>query len=424
MRFVALAACALSLGCGSSRAGDVAARDADPPIDAAEGETTDARPDADFGTPSTTYPARMPSVPQIADSGGTVMRSVRVVPIFFPGDVHQSTFVDFVSKLSASPYWGAEVREYGVGALSTATPIVLAAAPPATLDDRDIASMIRTRVEDGSLGDNDLTTLQTTVFVLHVPSSTNVTEGTAGVSCSSFYGYHGQTASADGPVIYAVLAECEPEPEKSYTAVIAHELAEAATDPYPVSSPAYLHVDQTHIAWERALSGGEIADLCSPLTSSYFTPEDLGYRIQRTWSNAAMAAFHDPCVPAAATTPYFASVPRFDEDMPVELEGKHYTAKGLNLRVGETKTVDVELLSDGPTSGAWELSVRDWLPVVPSGASSVELSLDRTSGVNGEKVHLTITATRTNPSGGTVIAFRSVLGGVTRHWFGGVKIDP
>ena len=400
-------------GCGTSGASPPATT-----ADAAEAGT-----DADFGRPSSTYPAFVPSGPQVVAGGGPVMKSARVVPLFYPDDPHQPALVDFVAKLAASPYWSDEVGEYGAGPLSIATPIVLPAAAPASITDADIRAMLRAGLEGGTWGASDAAIRETSVFVLHLPSSTKVSDAAGGASCSDFLGYHESVKSDAGSIIYVVLPECDPEPDQSYTAVLGHELVEAATDPYPSAAPAFLHVADAHLEWELALYGGEIADLCARFADSYFTPPDLGFRIQRAWSNRAMSGFHDPCVPAASG-PYFASVPRFDEDLAIDFDGRRVIAKGIALRVGESKTVDVELLSDAPTEGAWEVAASDAFPKLPAGTPSVALEFDRTRGVNGEKVHLTITATSTNPSGGTVVDVTSSLGGVRRHWYGGVKLDP
>src|SRR5580765_7180903 len=89
----------------------------------------------DFGAPSDVYPEAMPEAPAIGKGGdGSVMTSVRVVPVFFPGDPVEADVVGFLADYAASPYWSQQVGEYGVGALTVADPIELPDAAPQTSD--------------------------------------------------------------------------------------------------------------------------------------------------------------------------------------------------------------------------------------------------------------------------------------------------
>ncbi|MEO8877034.1 MAG: hypothetical protein ABI461_15690, partial [Polyangiaceae bacterium] len=61
--------------------------------------------------------------------------------------------------------------------------------------------------------------------------------------------------------------------------------------------------------------------------------------------------------------------------------------KGIQLAVGESKTIDLVLYSDAPTA-AWTVT-----PQEITSNPTLSFSLDRQSGVNGERLHLTVTRT-------------------------------
>ena len=46
------------------------------------------------------------------------------------------------------------------------------------------------------------------------------------------------------------------------TSTTTHELAEAATDPHFVTSPAYRCVDEAHAFWTELTGGSEVGRLC------------------------------------------------------------------------------------------------------------------------------------------------------------------
>jgi hypothetical protein len=227
---------------------------------------------------------------------------------------------------------------------------------------------------------------------------------------------------ASGRAIFAVVSECDPEPPPTWGGVSSHEILEAATDPYPTNA-AFRDVDGTDFAWELVAHGGEVGDLCAWFEGGFVATPDVGPKVQRMWSNAAMKKFHDPCIPSASGVPFFAAVPRFDDDIPVDVGGGPFNLKGLLLKVGVPRTVDVDLLSDAPTEGPWTISAVDAYQQIGT-TPSLKLALDRTSGVNGNKVHLTVTATAyPEPLGGAaVVDLVSTLGTTTRHWVGGIGI--
>ena len=96
------------------------------------------------------------------------------------------------------------------------------------------------------------------------------------------------------------------------------------------------------------LGGGEVGDLCAQEPGAFTQFPELAYTVQRTWSNAAAMASHDPCVPALANEVYFNAVPELNDTITI---GGMFTMLGVQIPVGQTKTIDLDLFSDGDTGG-------------------------------------------------------------------------
>ena len=64
-----------------------------------------------------------------------------------------------------------------------------------------------------------------------------------------------------------------------------------------------------------AFLGGEVGDLCVSYRGDDSYTES-GYVVQRSWSNKAAAASHNPCVPAPdpSSQPYFNVAPGSNQD--------------------------------------------------------------------------------------------------------------
>ena len=178
-----------------------------------------------------------------------------------------------------------------------------------SITDNDIQAWLTAKIADKTLPDADADTIYTLFY-----SITNVSMG-GGVGCQDYNGYHNDFQLQNGKyVIYAVMPRCPP-PVKADTltdmmaAIASHELIEAATDPLPQDQPAFQTVDADHAGWELVTGGTENGDLCAPFPGVFSrTMPNLPYLVQRTWSNVAGAAGHDPCAPLGVD-PYFNSAP-------------------------------------------------------------------------------------------------------------------
>ncbi len=418
--------------------------DAAAPTPDAAAAPVDAAPDVDNGSSSTPYPAPHPPLPQVVSGGGAVLAHPKVVPIFFSDyDASlQSGASDFVTQLAAfTSYTTAALSEYGVDELTAGTPIVLTTAAPigtmtAPYDDSMIQSWLAAELTaaDAPLGAPDPNAIYTIFF----PASTIISMGggqgqTASLSCNDFGGYHDNidiaVPPADGgagvvtqSIAYAVVPSCSNFNGLSgidmVTGAASHEIAEAASDPFPSEQlTGYSSLDDNHVVWELVLGGGEIGDMCAQNANAFFKPTGFDYTVQRIWSNASAMANHDPCVPAAGTA-YFNSAPNLTDTVALPFGGS--TTQGVKILAGDTGTIEIDLFSDSATTGPWTVMAVE--PQTGAGtAATLDLSLDRSTGVNGEKLHLTIKTLTANSYGLSAFLLVSTLGAETVYWPGLVQ---
>ena len=72
---------------------------------------------------------------------------------------------------------------------------------------------------------------------------------------------------------------------------------------------------------------------------------------------------------------------------------------GVNIPLGQSKTIDVKLSSAAATPGPWKVAVFDYDQILVGTSSPfLGLSLDKTSGRNGDTLRLTITPHATDPT--------------------------
>jgi hypothetical protein len=231
-------------------------------------------------------------------------------------------------------------------------------------------------------------------------------------------GYHSHFAlPSTDQAMYAIVYDCAPQSFLSTTlqqttAAISHELVEAATDPQNPGKLAWAGIVPVTTPWSTAGNGSELGDMCQDLASSWYAPADLGYMIQRSWSNAAMLAFHDPCVPhPPGDDVYFAGVPVADDTFDAD-DGTHML--GTEIPVGSSNTVTIEFASDGPTGGPWTIAATENNIRT---AQTLMFNFDRTTGENGNVVHLTISSLRRPPNGIALYRITSTLGTRTTTWW-------
>jgi hypothetical protein len=395
----------------------------------------DAPPSSETGIPPSPDPADAaasdafvmgphPTPPQVRNQGGPVLDHPVLTAITYDGYDLRSTAEDVIATIGASDYWKAATSEYGVGAPTVRAPIHLAETAPALIDDLAIQSWLAARL-DGTHPEFGTPT-QNTVFVIFYPTGTTVTNATL-QSCQAFGGYHGAVGIGAGgaqAVPYVVVPECSSSAGLAATmeASSSHELVEASTDPFgTVTRPgvAWSDVDADHLVWEALLGGGEVTDLCQLLYSSKIIPFPYAHLVQRSWSNAAARAGHDPCVPGYPGEVYFAAAGVLPDTVTFHSGGLDHQTKGVLIDVGASRTIEVDLWSDAPpVLGPWTVSAIDMSPLLGGPADSLAFAWDATTGTNGTKLHLTITVKKAaGLAGGQAFMIQSDAG--PRHeWFG------
>jgi hypothetical protein len=155
-----------------------------------------------------------------------------------------------------------------------------------------------------------------TVYAMFFAPVTNVLiQGQTLCRDGAPYSYHDELMVGTTAVAIAIIPTCNELPNvRSVTGVgmvtlaLSHELAEAVTNPFVNSQPAYSGIDPAHILWAIAVQGAEVGDLCENEEPLAITPADLGYPVQRIWSNASAHAGTGPCVPVPPGETYFQAI--------------------------------------------------------------------------------------------------------------------
>jgi hypothetical protein len=240
-------------------------------------------------------------------------------------------------------------------------------------------------------------------------------------SCKSFGGYHQDVRIKGVSVAYAVIPQCATFGPLTGVDVVtgtpSHELVEAATDPYPISKPAYASVDQDHLSWSFALGAGGVGDMCAQYDSSFYKDSEIGYVVQRSWSNAAATAGKEPCVPVPSSeVPYFNASPRLTDNVSLTIG----LTKGITVPVGKSKTMELDLFSSAATSGPMTVTISSFAGGGAGSTPPVELALDKSSGVNGDKISVTVTSNAAAASrlGATTFVITSTVGTDKHYWAG------
>jgi hypothetical protein len=390
----------------------------------ADAPEPDAAPDA-----ATWDVAPHPPLPTAVDMGGLVLQNPKVHLIFFPGYQYQTQFEDFAQHIGEladggeTPYWTATTREYGIHALQYAGSTVLsgdAGIAPQDITDHEIDAFINSQLQAGTLGTPDPNTIYTIVYpqstTIHWPQARRMGNasdagdpeagdaghaGDAGpgdnLSCTDYGGSHDSTTIGSQHFVYAIIPTCaNTGPLTGFDALsgpTSHEWVEAVTDPNPGvdngQEAAYDGVDPNHWIWTQ-LDGFELGDLCQAEQDQYENAPDVGYVIQRTWSNQLALASHDPCAPNRPGIPYLAAAPVLPDTVTLSFPTfpKPFTTQGVSIGLAASKTIEVDVFSDGPTGAPATVGALDF---ASSQTPTLGFAWDQTTGSNGDKLHLTIT---------------------------------
>jgi len=385
-----------------------------------------------------TVPTATIDAPQILNAGGPVMATPKIVPIYFGNDAFQAQLTTFLGKLPKSTYWKTIASEYGVGDVTVAPAVVATEKAPTTAQDHGdptavsaVKTFLQTHLDGAHPGWPAAD--ENAIYTVFYPATTTVKLDTA-ASCVQFGGYHNETTVGAKKIVYAILPRCSGSPDglgdfEELTVATSHELFEAVSDPYPFSAAAFNLPDNDHLVWQD-FPLPELADMCSANVDANAQSAELGFTVQRMWSNKAAREGHNPCVPELAAKPaYFNAIPQFTDSVPFNFSDnngvtKIVNTKGIKLAVGQSKTIPVKLFADGQaapwTVGGVDLASR----LDPSGQTPPELTftVDKDTGAAGDTIQMTITraSSATSDIGGSSFLIVSKQGksGPAFFWTG------
>jgi hypothetical protein len=240
-------------------------------------------------------PAAHEPLPVIVDRGGPVWSPLNPVTIRLPG-ARLDLGADVDVLLSAG-WFEAVGAEYGVAGGQHLANYEVPDPSPSMVSGSDVKQLIMDLIDAGSVPPPAIGT----VYAIEYPSSTTVTWNGA-TSCTSLGGYHGELVWGDAGVPYAVVFDCPtgvvlPDPVQSAEIAASHELLEVATDPFPITNPAYQLPTDLSDSWDYE-GITEFGDFCTNATARSPLILDGGTLASRIWSNrAADAGPGDPCIP-------------------------------------------------------------------------------------------------------------------------------
>jgi hypothetical protein len=224
--------------------------------------------------------------------GGSVLRAVQVVPIYWgafwssgPGAQLAARLDDFFDVILVSSFMDL-LAEYNtpamtIGSGSRLPSVHVSATEPGTVRggvrqiiDGQIQQALQGWLADGTIPP----TTPNTLYFIYLPPNVVSVDGGA-QSCSDYCGYHNHINQT---IFYALVPYLDC-PGCSFgvvldslTKVSSHELAEAVTDPA---------LD----GWWDTSSGEEIGDICNSATAHLG-----GFLVQPQWSNAQAACVVGP----------------------------------------------------------------------------------------------------------------------------------
>jgi len=303
--------------------------------------------------------------PQLPDQGGPTLDKVHIVSVSYAGTKYATELGAFGDWLVTSTWFTGRGAEYGVGA-GTHEQRLLSAAPPTTLSTSDAVSFITSRVMSGDLP----APTPETLYMLYVPPETALTDIEGGCDGGNAYpsAFHMSGTMGATTFQYAMVPICAQSSIDWIEGGAGHEIIETATDPLPLTKPAYQFAPGD--PWISIT--GEVADLCEALPNATVD----AFSVPLVWSNAAAKKGDGwPCLPAP-TTPYF---------------GVSAPDPEVTVAAGASTAVTLSPWSSAPVD-AWsvETYVQD---VYPPSVSFVPKATLSTSVVqNGDPLTLSIDA--------------------------------
>ena len=391
-------------------------------------------PDADHGAPSTTYPAFTVDAPKIVNNGGSVLAAPVIVTVTWNSDPDAATWNAFDDAIGPSPYWHALNSEYGVGAATSGNPnhVSITTPAPSGFSDTDLDALVSAHAGV----DWPASTLNT-IYTLYLPPGSGIFFGGAAdaggqdACAQGIGGYHSETMDSHH-YVYAIVPHCSMFQTGDIELGASHELNEAVSDPHPQTSTAYQGFDQNHLAFEFFNQfQDEIGDACETFNEATDTTDFTPYTVQRQWSNKSAAAGSHWCVPALPEPFYnttFLPATKLDPISvnigPLGFGTNNAPSMGFKVPVGTSRRFPIGYFSDVATSGPFTIDVQGLdQPIaqdqngnaINNGTATV--TIDATSGVNGDIAYVTVTPTAYSSLGVVFFYIRSVLPGAQQHHY-------
>jgi hypothetical protein len=442
-----VAGCGSSLGASNGDAGGGSQEDAPLAVDAGRphpddsgvktgtkdsgSSVKDSPPDVDHGTPSTTYPAFAIDVARVIDNGGATLSAPVVVTVTWSTDPDAPTWNTFDDTIGSSSYWSTINSEYGVGPATSgeANHVSITTAPPTSFSDSDLDAYVTAHA-----GVDWPAPTANTIYTLYLPPGTGLyfggspSSGGQDACAEGVGGYHVETQASQ--TIYAILPHCSFFQTADIELSASHELNEAATDPHPYSNLAYAGFDQDHLAFEFFNQfQDELGDACESFIEATDATDFSPYTVQRQWSNATAAKGSHWCVPALPEPFYnttFLPATKLDA-ISANLSSLGYgpqMSKGFKVPLHTSRTFPIGFFSDQDTGGAFTIDVQGMdFPIAQDqngnniNNGTATITIDKSSGVNGEMANVTVTPTSYSSLGLIFFYIRAVLPGATQHHY-------
>ncbi len=432
---VSLAGCASEASSAPAPTAVGPTSDAPPAVDPAS-----QKPALDHGSVSTKYPAFAPSMPRLVHQGGAVLKAPHIITIVYDGDPNAAAYEKLADEIGASAYWSQVVSEYGVGAASSAaTSHVRMGAQPAltfgpnTAPEEAVQAYVLQALEDTATShwpEPKEDVIYTLFFHGDLAQS---------MCADGMGGFHASVDVKGKTIAYALVLACDGDPKMSVldgaTVSASHEWAEAATDPYPEAKPAWEGLGDDDLGWELMVQGqDENGDLCEFDEDSYgsYGAPAFASMVQRQWSNASAAAGHAPCVPAPQN-PYFNVALLDAKSVAAKITRQEFpwskATRGYAAAVGQSVDVALGFVSDAATA-PFTITATELDPFDDSGAfelppekRTLTLSLDKTTGQNGEKAYLHVQVDKPSASGNVHLVLVDATLGQERHTMPIVVVD-
>lgn len=165
---------------------------------------------------------------------------------------------------------------------------------------------------------------------------------------------------------------------------------------------------------------GELSDLCTYLDRDAIRPAEIGFDVQRHWSNKASLAGKYPCAPAKSA-PYLQAITEAEDLVEVPDYGdqtgtKFITTKAIRVPAGGSRTVEALMYSDQsatPTVPVRALSHADFGSGNPPSGFTFELAKNQVKV--GERVKVTINAP--SKSGYDILVMSAYTGQQSAHYW-------